>query len=176
MPNVVRYVRRRRERHAEALPATVRETPRVDARRRPARRRVQCGCRPGALSGNRNPDRLHEPSWRHVDHDVPASMAAVLGRLSDGAGDAARAVMTRTSRAARTALWSKHDQEWRNPAQVVSQWRDAAAVDPRLLRYTTRGAWWDTLAASGVTLLISREYEHLVVAMRADRDGPALSY
>ncbi|HMF95226.1 MAG TPA: DUF4915 domain-containing protein [Vicinamibacterales bacterium] len=84
--------------------------------------------------------------------------------------------MTRTSRAARTALWSKHDQEWRNPAQVVSQWRDAAAVDPRLLRYTTRGAWWDTLAASGVTLLISREYEHLVVAMRADRDGPALSY
>ncbi|HJZ76185.1 MAG TPA: DUF4915 domain-containing protein [Vicinamibacterales bacterium] len=84
--------------------------------------------------------------------------------------------MTRTSRGARTALWSTHDQEWRNPAQVVSQWRDAGAVDPRVLRYTTRGAWWDTLAASGVTLLITREYEHLVVAMRADRDGPALSY
>src|SRR5262249_55988083 len=176
MPNVVRYVRRRRERHAEALSATVRETPPVDPRRRPARRVVQCGCRAGALSDHRNPDRLHDASWRHVDHDVSASMAAVLGRLPDGPGDAAHAIMTRTSRGARTALWSTHDQEWRSPAQVVSQWRDAGAVDPRVLRYTTRGAWWATLAASGVTLLITREYEHLVVAMRADRDGPALSY
>src|SRR5262249_38536993 len=130
MPNLVRYCPPGRERLAEALSATVRETPPVDPRRRPARRGVQCGCRPGALSDHRNPDRLHDASWRHVDHDVSASMAAVLGRLSDGPGDAAHAIMTRTSREARTALWSTHDQEWRDPAQGVSQWPAARSVAP----------------------------------------------
>ena len=45
-----------------------------------------------------------------------------------------------------------------------------------MLQWTVRGAWWDTLAASTVTLLVTREYEHLVMAMRVTHEGPALSY
>jgi len=74
------------------------------------------------------------------------------------------------------ALWAHHHAEWRDPAQIVSQWREAEHVDTRLLRYTVRGAWWETLAATGATLLVSREYEHLLLALRVGEDGPALSY
>ncbi len=38
------------------------------------------------------------------------------------------------------------------------------------------GAWWDTLAALGITLLVTREYEHLVMALSAGRDGPHASF
>jgi uncharacterized protein (TIGR03032 family) len=65
---------------------------------------------------------------------------------------------------------------WRNPAQIVSQWKDAADTDPRLLQHTVRGAWWQTLAECGITLLVTREYEHLVMAMRASSRGGAVSY
>jgi uncharacterized protein (TIGR03032 family) len=73
-------------------------------------------------------------------------------------------------------LWTRHDAEWRDPAQVISQWQEASEVDPRLLRHTVRGDWWETLAMSGVTLLVTREYEHLVIAMRANEEGPNISY
>jgi uncharacterized protein (TIGR03032 family) len=75
-----------------------------------------------------------------------------------------------------TTLWSQHDAAWRHPAQIASHWHEAGNVDRRLLRCSVRGAWWETLAASGVTLLVTREYEHLVMALRADRRGPAISY
>ena len=74
------------------------------------------------------------------------------------------------------ALWSRHNAEWRDPAQIASQWQEAAETDPQLLRYTVQGAWWETLEKSGVTLLVTREYEHLVMAMRAAPEGPAISY
>ena len=74
-------------------------------------------------------------------------------------------------------LWAHHHGEWRHPAQVVSQWRQAAEVDPRLLQYRVRGEWWSTLAAAGLTLLITREYEHLVIAMSvSERGRPAVTY
>ena len=66
----------------------------------------------------------------------------------------------------RAGLWSKDDAEWRHPAQIASQWREASNVDRRLLRYEVRGAWWETLAARAITLLVTREYEHLVDARR----------
>jgi uncharacterized protein (TIGR03032 family) len=74
------------------------------------------------------------------------------------------------------ALWARHHAEWRDPAQIASQWQDAAATDPQLLQYTVHGAWWETLATSGVTLLVTREYEHLVMAMRVGPSGPMISY
>jgi uncharacterized protein (TIGR03032 family) len=74
-------------------------------------------------------------------------------------------------------LWAHHHAEWRHPAQVVSQWRQAAEVDPRLLQYRVRGEWWSTLAAAELTLLITREYEHLVVAMSvSERGRPTVTY
>lgn len=74
------------------------------------------------------------------------------------------------------ALWARHHAEWRDPAQIASQWQEAAETDPLLLQYTVRGAWWETLAICGVTLLVTREYEHLVMAMHATDTGPVISY
>jgi uncharacterized protein (TIGR03032 family) len=74
------------------------------------------------------------------------------------------------------ALWARHNAEWRDPAQIVGQWRDAVESDPKLLRYTARGSWWETLEKTRITLLVTREYEHLVMAIRAAPRGPAISY
>lgn len=65
---------------------------------------------------------------------------------------------------------------WRDPAQVASQWSDAARIDTKLLRYKAHGDWWDILAESGITLLVTREYEHLVMAIHAAENSPTLSY
>lgn len=74
------------------------------------------------------------------------------------------------------ALWARHHAEWRDQAQITSQWREAATIDPRLLRCRIRGAWWETLAACGITLLVTREYEHLVMALSVGEHGPRISY
>jgi uncharacterized protein (TIGR03032 family) len=74
------------------------------------------------------------------------------------------------------ALWARHHAEWRDQAQIISQWREAAQIDPKLLAYSVRGAWWQTLAQANVTLLVTREYEHLVMALSVDEAGPRISY
>jgi uncharacterized protein (TIGR03032 family) len=75
------------------------------------------------------------------------------------------------------ALWSEHNGEWRDPMQVISHWREASDVDPRLLRYRARGRFFETLARLGVTLLVTREYEHLLMALSTHAKGkPSLSY
>jgi len=73
-------------------------------------------------------------------------------------------------------LRARHDVEWRDPAAIAGQWREAGDVDGRLLRHVVRGKWWETLAELGVTLLVSREYEHLLIAMRAGQRGPVVTY
>jgi uncharacterized protein (TIGR03032 family) len=67
-------------------------------------------------------------------------------------------------------LWDRHHVEFRDPHQVVSHWDPEPEVDPRLLRHTSRGRFWEILEATGGTLIVTREYEHLVVALSA-RDG-----
>lgn len=74
------------------------------------------------------------------------------------------------------ALWARHHAEWRAPAQIASQWQEAAETDPRLLQHTVSGAWWNTLAKLGITLLVTREYEHLVMALHAGKRGPRVSF
>ncbi|MEM8805935.1 MAG: DUF4915 domain-containing protein [Cyanobacteria bacterium P01_G01_bin.38] len=74
------------------------------------------------------------------------------------------------------ALWAHHHAEWRSPAQIASQWQEAADTDPELLRYRVEGAWWEALAACDITLLVTREYEHLVMAMQVAEGRPRLSY
>jgi len=74
------------------------------------------------------------------------------------------------------AIWSRHHAEWRDQSQIVSQWQEANNTDPELLKYKVSGHWWETLAACGITLLVTREYEHLVMALRAGLTGPAISY
>ena len=63
------------------------------------------------------------------------------------------------------ALWESQNSEFRNPAEIVSYWQDACRIDPRLLEFETTGQWWSTLGDSGITLLVTREYEHLLLGM-----------
>jgi uncharacterized protein (TIGR03032 family) len=76
----------------------------------------------------------------------------------------------------RTVLHAAHDRAWRSPLAVATQWSPLESVDLRLLAHTTRGAFWDILAARGITVLVTREYEHLVLALHAGRRGPRVSY
>lgn len=82
--------------------------------------------------------------------------------------------MTVTRRSLDT-MWSRHNAAWRDPAQVASQW-EGAAHDPRLLHGRATGRFWEALAASGITLLVTREYEHVVMALRPAGRGGRVSY
>lgn len=78
--------------------------------------------------------------------------------------------------ALRDQRWEQHQREWRDPLQVVSQWEDASRVPDDLLQYRTVGPWWDLLASLEITLLITREYEHLIMALSTDQGRPSLSF
>lgn len=72
-------------------------------------------------------------------------------------------------------VWSGHSEAWRDPAQIVSHWRDTDKVDPSLLKYEVTGDWWNVLDSLEITLLVSREYEHLLLAV-SHFDAPIVSY
>ena len=65
---------------------------------------------------------------------------------------------------------------WRSVAQVATQWLGADQINHRLLASVARGAWWEVLRDTGVTLLVSREYEHLLMALRSTVSGNEISY
>ena len=73
-------------------------------------------------------------------------------------------------------MWARHSAEWRDTAQIASQWREAAGVDPPLLESKASSGWWDLIAGAGITLVVSREYEHLLMAMSAPEGRPKLSF
>ena len=73
-------------------------------------------------------------------------------------------------------LWAQHEAEWREPAQITSQWRDAMNVPPHLLAHTVRGSWWETLERARLTLLVTREYEHLVIALTVESGRPQVTF
>jgi uncharacterized protein (TIGR03032 family) len=56
--------------------------------------------------------------------------------------------------------WEVHDREWRDPAEVVALW---AGGERPSLRARARGPFWD--AIDGLCVLVTREYEHVVVAL-----------
>jgi uncharacterized protein (TIGR03032 family) len=72
--------------------------------------------------------------------------------------------------------WAEHDRSWRDPAQIASQWEAASETDPRMLRQAVRGDWWEALERSGSTLIVSREYEHLLVALGVENGRPRVSF
>ena len=73
-------------------------------------------------------------------------------------------------------VWAHHHGEWRDQSQVVVQWPDAAAVDRRLFEHRVEGHWWETLDSQQLTLIVPREYEHLVMAMTVVAGRPFVSY
>jgi hypothetical protein len=76
----------------------------------------------------------------------------------------------------RSDIGDAWNDEWRDPAAVVAQWTEAAKVDPDLLRAETMGPWWDIIEKAGATLLVSREYEHLVLALSVAHGVPRASW
>lgn len=72
------------------------------------------------------------------------------------------------------ALFDGHSRALRDPAQVAGF--GAPAPDPRLLRHRVQGPFWDLLAEAGVTVLLTREYEHLVLALSAPGGRPRVSW
>jgi uncharacterized protein (TIGR03032 family) len=84
--------------------------------------------------------------------------------------------VTASANRAHGRLHAGLDRAWRAPAAAASHWADAAVIDPRLLRHRTRGHFWEVLHAAGATLLVTREYEHLVLALHAGKSAPLVSY
>ena len=84
--------------------------------------------------------------------------------------------MSGPSRRTLDALRARHDAVWRDPAAVASQWEQAGRIDRRLLEHRVHGRFWETLAVADVTLLVSREYEHLLLALRAAGGRPQVTY
>jgi uncharacterized protein (TIGR03032 family) len=74
------------------------------------------------------------------------------------------------SRPRRDDRFARHDRAWRHPGQVVAGLEALGAPDERLLRARVRGDFWNLLDELDVTLLVTREYEHLAVGL-AVRDG-----
>lgn len=74
------------------------------------------------------------------------------------------------------ARFQADHEAWRDPASVVAQWQDAEAVRSSLLESEVSGPWWDVLAEAGLTLLVSREYEHLLMALSMASGSPQVSY
>lgn len=72
-------------------------------------------------------------------------------------------------------MWAAHAAAWRDPQQVIGLWADAEKVSPELLRHRVTGAWWETIDATGGTLLVTREYENLVMALRIGPCGPEVT-
>ncbi len=73
-------------------------------------------------------------------------------------------------------LWAHHHGRWRGPEQVISHWIDGHDLDPAILRARARGAFWELLAERGLTLLVTREYEHLVAALSTEAGRPRVSW
>ena len=75
-----------------------------------------------------------------------------------------------------TALWAHHHAQMRNPSQIVSQWSAASDVDPAILACRVTGDWWDILRQHRLTLLATREYEHLVVGFSVQGGKTRMSH
>lgn len=64
----------------------------------------------------------------------------------------------------RKKLWQRSDRDFRDPAGVAGHSSDSD-VDPRLLQQRVTGPFWDILKELDLTFLVTREYEHLVLAL-----------
>lgn len=74
------------------------------------------------------------------------------------------------------ARWSEADRAWRDPAQVVAWSRGLDQIDPALLRTKASSDWWGLLERLDACLVISREYEHLLLALAVTSAGPRQSF
>jgi uncharacterized protein (TIGR03032 family) len=72
--------------------------------------------------------------------------------------------------------FDSHDRAWRRPSDIIAGWSGAGDTNRGLLAYTTTGNWWDAVARSGATLLVTRETEHLALAIQTIDGRPDVSF
>lgn len=74
------------------------------------------------------------------------------------------------------ASWEELDREFRDPTDAIAAWQDPGRTRPEVLEFETYGEWWDILRQLRVVLIVTREYEHLLIALRCDeRTGPSVT-
>src|ERR1700755_116424 len=73
------------------------------------------------------------------------------------------------------ALWSSHAARWRDPADALAVW-DGAGQDDAVLTYRASGEWWEVIDRLKITVLLTREYEHLMMAASVFDGRPRLTY
>jgi uncharacterized protein (TIGR03032 family) len=61
--------------------------------------------------------------------------------------------------------FAKDGEVLRDPAEIVAHWDAAGNLDSHRLDHRATAEWWDLIESLGITLLVTREYEHLVIAM-----------
>jgi uncharacterized protein (TIGR03032 family) len=72
--------------------------------------------------------------------------------------------------------FERHAAAWRNPASVVANWAQAGEIDSRLLGYRVQGEWWESLHEQRITLFVTRETEHLVIALSHPAERPQVTF
>lgn len=70
----------------------------------------------------------------------------------------------------------KNQERWRDPADVFCHWPDGPDRDQKVFQHSTSGNWWQLLEKHNLTLLVSREYEHLVMALSCSNGKPVITY
>jgi uncharacterized protein (TIGR03032 family) len=73
-------------------------------------------------------------------------------------------------------LWEHHHARWRDPAQILSLWEHAGTISSSALEARVTGPWWELLDALQMTLLVTREYEHLAIALSVVDGRPRSSF
>lgn len=61
--------------------------------------------------------------------------------------------------------WDGHAAAWRDPAAIVAGSESTAELDRGLLRGRARGRFWEILEERALTLVVTREYEHLAIGL-----------
>jgi uncharacterized protein (TIGR03032 family) len=64
---------------------------------------------------------------------------------------------------------------WRRPADVYGLWEAPAIARSRLVP-RVRGPFWDLLEEADVSLVVSREYEHFLLALGSEGGEPRITY
>ncbi len=73
-------------------------------------------------------------------------------------------------------LWAAHGATWREPTQVIGFPGTAPEMHPQALECATAGPFWELLQEAKVALLVSREYEHLLVHLSAPAGRPHATF
>ncbi len=74
------------------------------------------------------------------------------------------------------ARWAEDDAAWRDPDEVVAGCMRVDPVGRRSLETRVSGDWWGVLERLEACVVVSREYEHLLLALTVAPDGPRQSF